>query len=217
LTVTGAAADLARQPPAGPVSAVVFDVGRVLFDWDLRCLFAKLIADADELEWFVTHVVSEAWHHQHDEGRPLGDMVAERTTQFPDHAQLIQAYATRFNETVPGPVAGSLEVVRALHARGVPLFAITNFAEAFWPAFRAAQPVFDCFSDIVVSGVEKVAKPDPRIYDIAADRFGHAPGAMLFIDDKLENIAAARALGWQGHHFCAAPHLVDDLAGRGLI
>ena len=200
-----------------PVSAVVFDVGRVLFQWDLRHLFAKLIDDADELDWFVSHVVTPEWHYQHDAGRPLAEMVPERIAQFPEHAALIEAYATRFGESVPGPVPGSLELVEALHARGVPLFAITNFGADFWPPFRAGEPVFDRFGDIVVSGFERIAKPDPAIYALAAARFGHDPGAMLFIDDNADNIAGAIACGWQGHLFTDAARLADDLRARGLI
>ncbi len=203
------------MPP--PVCAVVFDIGRVLFEWDLRHLFAKLIAEPDELEWFVTHVVSEEWHFQHDAGRDLGEMVAERSAEFPAHAHLIEAYAARFNESVPGPVPGSHELVEALYARGVPLFAITNFGAGFWPGFRAEQPIFGRFRDIVVSGVEKIAKPDPRIYALAAGRFGYAPGTMLFIDDNAANIASAKACGWQVHHFTSAERLGEALRGAGLV
>lgn len=200
-----------------PVEAVVFDVGRVLFQWDLRCLFGKLIDNAEELEWFVANVVSESWHHQHDEGRAIAEMVAERAREFPEHASLIAAYATRFNETIPGPVPGSLELVDRLHEAGVPLYSITNFGVDFWAGFHPTQPVFSLFRDIVVSGAEQVAKPEPAIYRIAAQRFGHAPSRMLFIDDKSDNIAAAQALGWQGHHFRDAATLEVELRSRGLI
>lgn len=199
------------------IEAVVFDVGRVLFDWDLRHLFSKLIDDPDELEWFVGNVVTPEWHFQHDAGRPLQEMVAERIVEFPDHRPLIEAYAARFNETIPWPVPGSLELVAALQARGVPLYAITNFGAEFWAGFRPSQPVFDGFRDIVVSGVEKLVKPDPAIYALAARRFGHAPEAMLFVDDNAANVASAIACGWQGHHFTDAEKLAADLRARGLI
>ncbi len=201
----------------GHVTAVVFDIGRVLFQWDLRHLFARLIDDPVELEWFVGNVVTEAWHYQHDAGRPLSEMLPERITQFPHYETHIRAYAARFNESVPGPVPGSLELVEALHTRGVPLYAITNFGADLWPRFRDTQSVFGRFRDIVVSGVEKIAKPDPAIYALAAERFGHAPGHMLFIDDNAANIAAARECGWQGHHFSDADALAADLRERGLI
>lgn len=202
---------------AAPVEAVVFDVGRVLVEWDMRLLFAKLIDDPARLDWFCSTVVTENWHAQHDAGRDLGDMIADRKREFPDCADLIDAYATRFRETIPGPVAGSYEIVEQLAARGVPLYAITNFASLFWAEFRAGQPLFDHFRDIVVSGDEKIAKPDARIFELAARRFGHRPEAMLFIDDNAANIAAAKALGWQVHHFSQAPALKQDLQARGLL
>jgi 2-haloacid dehalogenase len=199
------------------VEAVVFDVGKVLFEWDLRYLFAKLIVDPDELEWFVANVVTPEWHFEHDKGRMLADTIPERIARFPKHEPLIRAFAARFNETIPGPVPGSLELVEALAARGIPLYAITNFSADFWPPFRTTQPVFDRFRDIVVSGVEKLQKPDPAIYALAAERFGHSPGAMLLIDDNADNVAGARACGWQVHHFTDAAGLAAELRERGLI
>ena len=200
-----------------PVEAVVFDVGRVLVQWDLRYLLTKLVADPDELDWVCANVVTPEWHFEHDAGRPLDEMVSERIALFPDHAHLIHAYRSRFNESIPGPVPGSLELVEALAARRVPLYAITNFGAEFWPPFRAEWPVIEHFRDVVVSGVERLAKPDPAIYALAAERFGHAPGAMLFIDDNAANIESARNCGWQVHHFTDSPSLAADLKKRGLI
>jgi 2-haloacid dehalogenase len=199
------------------MTAVVFDIGRVIIQWDLRHLFAKLIDDEAELDWFLANVVSEAWHHQQDAGRPLADMVPERQREFPQYAHLIHAYATRFNETVPGPVAGTHDLIARLDAAGVPLFGLSNFGADFWEDFRREWPVFDRFRDIVVSGYEKCAKPEPRIYEIAEGRFGLPPEKLLFIDDKPENIAAAVARGWQGHVFTDAITLAADLQARGLI
>ena len=200
-----------------PIHAVVFDVGRVLYQWDLRHLFRKLIADEAEVERFCTTVVSPEWHFQTDAGRPVAEMVAERRAEFPDAAPLLDAYATRFNESVPGPVPGSLALVERLHAKGVPLYAITNFGHDFWAGFRPTAPVFDLFEDIVVSGTEKLAKPDPAIFALAVKRFGHAPGAMLFVDDVLANVEAARHCGWQAHHFRDAAGLEFELVARGLL
>ncbi|MCJ2182980.1 HAD-IA family hydrolase [Novosphingobium sp. 1949] len=183
----------------------------------MRRLFAQLIDDPVELDWFCATVVTEAWHHQHDEGRELAELVAERKAQFPGYDRAIDAYATRFIETIPGNVPGTHEIVRELAGMGVPLFAITNFASPFWREYRAGEPLFDLFGDIVVSGDEKIAKPDARIFALAARRFGHPPGAMLFIDDNPPNIDAARALGWQVHHFRDAATLRADLTARGLL
>jgi 2-haloacid dehalogenase len=199
------------------IKAVVFDVGRVLVQWDLRHLFAKLIADEEELDWFLENVVTPKWHFQHDAGRPLAEMVPELKLQYPAYAAHIDAYATRFIETIPGPVPGSFEIVEELAARGVPLFAITNFGAEFWHQFRPHYPIFDHFSDIVVSGVEKLVKPDAAIYQLAMSRFGLEPGQAIFIDDNLPNVLAARDNGFAGHHFTDANSLRRELQNLGLL
>ena len=199
------------------IQAVVFDVGRVLVRWDLRCLFAKLIDEPDRLDFFLANVVTEEWHHQHDEGRPIHDMIEERVAQFPQFEAEIRAYETRFNETIPGPVEGTHELARRLAANDVPLFALTNFGAEFWDLFRPTQTIFGLFEDIVVSGRENVAKPAAAIYAIAERRFGIDPARLLFIDDKAENIAAAVARGWQGHVFTDAETLEADLSSHGLL
>jgi 2-haloacid dehalogenase len=199
------------------ITTVVFDVGKVLFEWDLRNLFAKLIDDDAELDWFVTNVVTPEWHFQHDAGRPLSEMLPELIAEFPEHAALIDAYALRFNETIPGPVDGSLEIVGALAERGVPLFAITNFGAEFWDMFRPTQPIFDHFRDIIVSGTEKMMKPDPAIYALALERFGLRPGEAIFIDDNLANVEGARANGFVAHHFVDAGTLRTELVELSLL
>ncbi len=199
------------------ITAAVFDVGKVLFEWDLRYLFEKLIEDPKELDWFLANVVTPQWHFQADAGRPLAEMTAQRKAEFPDYAAHIDAYAARFNETIPGPVAGSIEIVRELSERGVPIFGITNFGHEFWQEFHPTQPVFDLFTDIIVSGTEKVMKPDAAIYQLALRRFGLAPGQGIFIDDRLENIDAARANGFAGHHFTDARRLRAELMTLGLL
>ncbi len=197
--------------------SVIFDVGRVLFDWDLRHLFAKLIDDRDELEWFVTNVVTPEWHFQHDAGRPLAAMLPELKADFPGHAPLIDAYAARFNETIPGPVPGSLELVERLDAAGVPLFAITNFGHEFWEGFRPTQPIFDRFRDIIVSGTEKMMKPDPAIYRLALERFDIDPAGAIFIDDVAKNVASAESVGIAGHRFVDAATLERELVARSYL
>lgn len=183
---------------------VVWDVGHVLYDWDPRFLYQKLIPDPARLDWFLAHVVTKAWHYQHDLGRPFADTSAELVAQFPAEAELIQAYGPRWLETIPGPMPGSLELVAALAEAKVPQFGITNFSHEFWQMFRPTAPVFDTFGDVVVSGTERMMKPDPRIYALAMARFGAGPGDALFIDDNAANVAGARAAGWHAHHFDGA-------------
>ena len=199
------------------VDAIVFDVGRVIVHWQLRHLFAKLIDDERELDWFLDNVVTEEWHFEHDAGRPLSEMLPERKAQFPQYARFIDAYAVRFLETIPGPVEGTADVIASLAKGGVSLYAITNFGAEFWQMFRPTCAVLDNFAQIIVSGEEKLAKPDPAIFELAAHRDGHSPDAMLFIDDNAANIASAAALGWHTHLFTDAATLRGDLKRRGLL
>ncbi len=190
------------------VRAVVFDVGNVLYDWSPRFLYKKLIDDARALDWFLNHVVTHDWHFQHDAGRDFAETSAERIAQFPEQADLIRLFAPRFNETIRAAIPGSLDVVRALDNAGVPLFGITNFSHEFFPPFRAQHTeIFDRFRDIVVSGVERLVKPDAAIYALALERFGLQPYEALFVDDRADNVAAAQANGFVGHHFVDAATL----------
>jgi len=200
------------------VDAVVWDIGHVLVQWSIRYLYEKLIEDPAHLDWFLANVVTVPWHFRHDGGEPLVDLIAEKVAEYPEHRALIEAYAPRWLDTIPGPIEGTPALVEALAARGVPQFSITNFGADTFAMFRPTFPVLDHMGDIVVSGVEKLAKPDPAIFNLAADRFGHAPERMLFIDDNAANIASAAALGWQVHHFTRGAEALDaDLRGLGLL
>lgn len=196
---------------------VVWDVGRVLYQWDLRVLFAKLIDEPAQLEWFVTHVVTEEWHFQSDKGKPLAEMLPERKAQFPEHAHLIDMYSERFLESLHAPVAGTHGLVAQLATQGVPQYALSNFGAEFWARFRPTAPVFDHFADCVISGEEKCAKPDSAIYAELERRAGCAPHKLFFIDDRADNIAAAEARGWHGHVFTDAASLTLALQDNGLL
>lgn len=210
-------ADNSSQMDSVNIRAVVFDVGEVLFHWDLRVLFSKVIPDPARLDFFLAEVLTFDFHLRHDAGEELADLVSELSDLHPEFSDAIDAYADRFNETITGPVAGAHQLVEALAARDVPLFGLTNFGKAFWAKFRPTQPVFDYFQDILVSGEEKLLKPDPAIYHMAEQRFGYAPGELLFADDRLENVEAARRCGWQAHHFTDAETFAKDLRARGLL
>ncbi|WP_066482599.1 MULTISPECIES: HAD family hydrolase [unclassified Sphingomonas] len=200
------------------ISAVIFDIGNVLFRWHPRFLYERLIADPAALDAFVRDVVNEEWHFQHDAGRPFAETSAERIAQFPEHADLIAAWGPRFNESLPGPVDGMVEIVEQLDAAQVPLFAITNFSAEFWPPFRATQAaLFDRFRDIVVSGEERLVKPDPAIYRLALARFGLRAEEAMFIDDNPANVAAAAALGIHAIRFEAAAGVRAELRRLGLL
>lgn len=191
------------------VEAVVWDIGRVLVEFDLGRIYRTAIPDVRERARFVAEVVSEDWHAGHDTGLSFAEMVAARTAQFPQHAARIALYASNWLDSLPGPVPGTHPLVERLAACGVPQYAITNFGVDAWALFRPTFPILDHMRDIVISGVERLVKPDEAIFHLAARRFARAPETMLFIDDSAANIATARRLGWQVHHFTGDAAALD--------
>ncbi len=199
-------------------TAVIFDVGNVLFNWNLRFLYERLIEDDRALDAFLRDVMTMEWHLQHDAGRPFAETSAELIAQHPEHAALIAALGPRFNETIRGEVPGMAALVAELHGADVPLFAITNFSGEFWRPFRAAHAAFfDRFRDVVVSGDEGLMKPDRAIYELALARFGLRAEEAFFVDDNIVNVEAAAAMGIAAHHFSNANLLREVLAAQGLL
>jgi 2-haloacid dehalogenase len=196
----------------------VFDVGRVLYDWDPRFLYKRLVEDDRALDAFLRDVLTHDWHFQHDAGRDFADTSAELIALHPQHAALISAWGPQFLDSIGAPIAGMHRIVEELDAAGVPLYAITNFSHEFWPPFRAREgAVFDRFRDVVVSGDEKLVKPDPAIYRLALARFGLEPGDAVFVDDNAANVAAAAALGIHAHLFNDAATFRTLLVEHGLL
>ncbi|HEY0413805.1 MAG TPA: HAD family phosphatase [Allosphingosinicella sp.] len=203
---------------APPPTAVVFDVGNVLYGWDPESFLARQIPDDAARLRFVEETDLWGWHDGLDGGRPFDEAAAELSGKFPDYAAYISAWGERFGETISDPVPGMHAVVEELDARGVPLFAITNFSADFWKPFRAKEDAFfRRFRDIVVSGEEKLLKPDPALYFRALDRFGLPPRQALFVDDREINVEGAEAVGMHAHLFTGAGDLRACLEAEGLL
>ncbi len=203
---------MSQQP-----TSVIFDIGRVLIHWDPRHLYEKLIDDPEELDWFLSEVVSLKWHHEHDRGLPFAASLAQKAMEYPAYRDLIYAYRERWRETIPGEIRGAVEILQKLHGRGVPLFALTNYSAETFPELEAEFGWLKCFREIVVSGREGLVKPEMPIFHLAKARFGLKSGEALFVDDRLDNIKSGAAAGFIGHHFTGAKKLEKDLKARGLL
>jgi 2-haloacid dehalogenase len=199
-------------------TAVIFDCGNVLYGWDPDSFLVRQIADDDARLRFIEDVDLWAWHDSLDGGRPFRQAADELSETFPAYAHLISAWGDRFGETIDGPVPGVHSLVEELDARGVPLFVITNFSADFWKPFHARESTFFArFRDLVVSGEEKLLKPDPALYYRALHRFGLKPSEALFIDDRRINVDGALAVGMRAHLFAGADDLRLRLEAEGLL
>jgi 2-haloacid dehalogenase len=199
-------------------TAVVFDVGNVLYGWDPDSFLVRQIADDEARLRFIEEVDLYGWHETLDGGRSFDEASAELSEKFPSYAHLISAWGERFGETITDPVPGVHAIVEELDSKSVPLFAITNFSADFWAPFvEREQAFFSRFRDIVVSGREKLLKPDPAIYYLALDRFRIPAREALFIDDREINVEGALAVGMHAHHFTGAEDLRERLKAEGLL
>lgn len=197
--------------------AVLFDIGNVFIEWDPRNLYQKLIEDSAELDHFLTEVVTLEWHTEHDRGRPFAEGVQLLAAKHPEHEDLIRAFDERWDETLGPVITGTVRLLEQLSEQGMPCFGLTNFSHEKWPLFCRQHAFTDIFDGVVVSGEEKLVKPDPRIFHVAMDRFGLDAERTIYIDDRLDNVRAAEQLGMIGHHFVGADPLEADLRTHGFL
>ena len=197
--------------------AVVFDLGGVLIDWDPRYLYRKLLADEAAVEEFLATVCTPEWNAEQDRGRPFAEGVAELVERHPEHAAAIAAYHERWPEMVAGDIPGTVEVLAELRAAGVPLYALTNWSAETFAITRGRFEFLEWFDGLLVSGEERVTKPDPAIFQLLLDRFGLDPTATVFVDDSEANVAAARRLGFDAIGFTGHEELRRELVARRLL
>ena len=198
-------------------NTVIFDLGGVLIDWNPRYLYRKLMNDEQEMERFLSVVCSPAWNEEQDAGRAVGDAVAEATARHPSQAKLIEAYYERFDEMMAGAIEGTVAVLTELRETGVPCYALTNWSADTFHLAENRFPFLGWFEDIVVSGRERIKKPDPAIFNLALRRFGLDADTAAYIDDSPRNVAAAGALGLHSIHFAGAEPLRRELASIRLL
>ena len=200
--------------------AIVFDFGNVLVDWDPRYLYRKLLDGDQAIEQFLGEVDFFEWNLEHDAGRPFDESIAEMCTRFPHYCDLIRAYDLRYEESISGPIWPTVEVLRTLKDAGYPLYGLSNWPADKYELVRPKYEFFSWFDDIVVSGKVRIAKPDPRIFELLLERIARPAQECIFIDDSPKNIAAARQLNFQTILFRSAGQLKQELSpfiGQGVF
>jgi 2-haloacid dehalogenase len=209
-------AGMDRVAPAA-ISAVVFDLGGVLIDWNPRYLYRTLFDDEAAMEDFLATVTTHEWNLAQDAGRPWSEAIEELARLHPEQRDLIAAYWERWPETLGDALQPTVDILEELRSRGVRLVALTNWSGETFPYARPRYPFLDWFEGIVVSGDEQLAKPDPRIFELLIRRFDLDPATTLFIDDNPENVAVAAQLGFVALRFDDAGRLRADLGRLGLL
>lgn len=200
-----------------PAPVIVFDLGGVLVDWNPRHLYRKLFDDDAAMEWFLDQVCHGAWNLEQDRGRSFADAIEEAALRHPDQRAMIEAYHARWDEMVAGEIEGSVAILDELAQAHYELHALTNWSAETFPIARARFAFLDRFETILVSGDERLVKPDPRIFQLMLERIAHPAQACVYIDDSAKNVAAAAALDFDAIHFASAPQLRAELTGRGLL
>ena len=198
------------------VEAVVFDLGGVLIDWDPRHLYRKLFDDEAAMERFLHEVCNNAWNELQDAGRRISEATEALIAEHPDKAGLIRAYYDRWPEMLAGALPRTVAVLADLKKAGVPLLGLTNWSDETFPIAFKRFGFLHWFDDIVVSGAEGVAKPDRRFFDILIARSGRPAANLVFVDDRMDNVVAARNAGIQSLQFTSADRLRQDLRALGL-
>lgn len=199
------------------IDAVVFDLGRVLLDWDPRYYYRRFFGNDEALEHFVQQVIPHDWYLEMDAGKPVELAVAERQRAYPEYAGLIERWKEGWPLMMRGPIVGTVDILDALRRGGLRLYALTNFSTETWPLAQARFEFLSWFEDAIVSGEHGIVKPDPRIFELAISRCRLEPAKTAFVDDVPANVEAARACGLCALHFTSPEKLRKDLSSLGIL
>lgn len=196
-----------------PIDTVIFDLGNVLIKWDPRNLYRKIFVDPGAMEYFLSEICTPDWNLQQDAGRTWAEAIDERIEKFPEYESEIRAFIDRWEEMLGGAIEESVYLLKSLHQSGdYKLLALTNWSAETWPIAWERYDFLQLFEGIVVSGQEKLAKPDEAIYQLICERYHVEPAKALFIDDSEANVIGAQRFGLNAIQFESANQFRHDLA-----
>lgn len=198
------------------IEAVVFDIGNVLIEWQPERFYDRVVGEARRRAMFAS-VDLHAMNDRVDRGEDFRTVVYATADAWPEFAAEIRLWHDCWIEMAAPAIPHSVRLMEALQAKGVPVFALTNFGIGTFEVARPHYPFLDRFDRAFVSGHLGVIKPDPGIYRLVEEGSGVAPGALLFADDRAENLAAAAARGWRTHLFDGPGGWAARLVAEGLL
>ncbi|NOD36734.1 MULTISPECIES: HAD family phosphatase [unclassified Ruegeria] len=198
------------------MKAVVFDIGNVLIRWDPHLAWLHEMGSREAVAEFLTRIDFQDRNLRADGGENFADLASE-LDDVEDQRRL-SVYVERYAMTVPQKIEGTWQLLYRLKEQGTQVHAITNWSAETWPVGVGAHPELgDVFGVTVVSGQEKLLKPQPEIFHRLCERAGLAPENCIFIDDGLHNVDGARAVGMDGIHFTTPQALESALTERGFL
>jgi 2-haloacid dehalogenase len=198
------------------IEAVVFDIGNVLIEWNPERVYDRVIGVERRKAMFEA-VDLHGMNDQVDRGQNWYDAVSECAAQNPEWHDEIMMWHERWLEMASPAIDHSVRLLRALRSKGVPVFALSNFGIQTFEIGEREYPFLEEFDRRYISGHMGEVKPEPEIYRMLEDDCGVAPTALLFADDRADNIAAAAARGWNTHLFTDPQGFADRLVAEGLL
>lgn len=196
---------------------IIFDFGGVLVDWNPAYLYKNLFKVEAEMQDFLTNICTSDWNEQQDEGRTLREGTDYLIARYPEKATLIEAYYSRWEEMLAGPIEGTVNILQKLKNAGTyGLYGLTNWSTETFPIALARFDFFSLFDGILVSGAERIRKPNPAFYQLLLSRYNLLANECLFIDDNRRNTDAAIKLGIPSITFENPEQLLKELNARGL-
>ena len=180
------------------IKNVIFDYGGVLLDWNPHYLYDPYFGDVEKAEWFLTNICTYEWNAQHDNGKRIAEGTEELIAQYPEWEKEIRMYYDDFMKMMGGQIPGMEDFVKDLKAHGYRVFGLSNWSEETFALVRHVYPILDLMEDMVISGIERVMKPDHRIFELALERFGIKAEETVFIDDNAANVQAANEVRIKG-------------------
>ncbi len=199
------------------ITAVIFDFGGVLIEWDPRNLYRRYFDDAESMEHFLEEIDFMEWNALQDKGRPFAEGVADLTAQFPQHADLIRAYHEHWEESIGEPITPVIEILKRVKAAGWPVYGLSNWSMETFPIIRKQHTFFNLLDGYLLSGEVKLVKPDPAIFQRMLEKIGRKPEECVFIDDNPANVVAARALNIVTIQYQSPEQLERELQQLGIL
>lgn len=178
------------------IDTLIFDLGGVLVDWNVRYLYRKIFDDEEKMEWFLTNITPYSWNLEQDKGRSFADGTAALLEKHPEWKDEIEAYYGRYTEQFDGAIDENVAMFKDFVDEGkYRLLALTNWPAESFEWARENWEFLSWFEGIVVSGVEGVIKPDPEIYQLLFRRYDVDPSRAIFMDDNEKNVKGGEAVG----------------------